>query len=154
MNRTDFLKTLGLGAGGAILPANPFISSRAVKIYDNYVRGLTHYHFPKVKNNIKDGDEIKLLREPENLYDRFAIQVNFNEHRLGYVAAYENIVLANMLDAGVKLTAYISQKNLKRHFTEWLAIEVFADLVTPSQKLIDSMLAENRADDATDIYRQ
>jgi hypothetical protein len=154
MTRTDFLKTLGLGVGGAILPDNPFISSRAVKIYDNYVRGLTHYHFAKVKNNIKDGDEITLLREPENLYDRFAIQVNFNEHRLGYVAAYENIVLANMLDAGVKLNAYVSQKNLKLHFTEWLALEVFADLVTPSQKLIDSMLAENRADDATDIYRQ
>lgn len=73
---------------------------------------------------------------------------------MGYLAAYENIVLANMLDAGVGLRAYISQQNLKRHAQEWLAIEIFAELVTPKQKLIDSIRAENRSDDAMDIYRQ
>lgn len=154
MNRTDFLKSLGLGAGGLILPSNSFLQTKPVKIYDNYVRGLMHYDFREVDDAIKEGDEVQLLREPTNPYDSFAIQVNIGECRLGYISAYENIVIANMLDAGVSLTAKVSNKDLKRSLTECLAVAVFAELLIPTQKLIDSMLAENRADDAIDVYRQ
>lgn len=153
MNRTDFLKSLGLGATGLILPSNALINTRSVKIYDNYIRGLMHYDFRKIKDDLKEGDEVQLLRESTNQYDSFAIQVNMGSHRIGYLAAYENIVLANMIDAGVGLRAYISQKDLKRHAQEWLAIEIFSELVIPTQKLIDNLLAITRADDATDFYR-
>ncbi len=154
MKRTDFLKSLGLGAGGLILPSNSLINTQPVKIYDNYIRGAMHYDYRKIKDEIKEGDEVQLLREQDNIYDSFAVQVNKEQYRLGYLAAYENIVLANMMDSGIGLKAYISQKNLKRHAQEWLAIEVFAELVVPTQKLIDTMLAESRADDAMDIYRK
>lgn len=154
MNRTDFLKSLGLGAGGLVLSSNSFLQTKSVKIYDNYVRGMMHYDFKKVKDIIKEGDTVQLLREPTNPYDSFAVQINVGEHRLGYISAYENIVIANMLDAGVNLIATVSQKDLARSAQEWLSVEVFAELVIPTQKLIDSMLAENRADDAIDIYRQ
>lgn len=154
MNRSDFLKTLGIGATGLIIPANSFLYSKQVKIYDNYVRGLSHYQFHTLQNLIKEGDEVQLTRESTNGYDSFAIQVNFGEHRLGYIAAFENIILANMMDAGVKLSAYVSPKDLKKNVTEWLAVGVFTDLIIPTQKLIDSMLAENRADDAVDKYRK
>lgn len=153
MKRTDFLKSLGLGAGGLILPSNSFLQTKPVKIYDNYVRGLMHYDFRQVQDTVKEGDGVQLFREPTNPYDSFAIQVNIDECRLGYISAYENIVIANMLDAGVYLTAKVSQKDLKRSFTECLAIEIFAKLVIPNPKFIDSMLANNRADDAPDIYR-
>lgn len=154
MKRSDFFKTLGLGAGGLVLPANSFVSTKAIKIYDNYVRGLNHYYFHKIRDIVKEGDEVQLFREPFNNYDSFAIQVNFQEFNLGYLAAFENIVMANMLDSGVRLTAFVSQKDLKRNVREWLAIEIYAELVIPSHKLIESMLAENRADDAVDFYRQ
>ena len=112
-----------------------------------------HYDFKKIKDDIKEGDEVQLVREPTNIYDSFAVQVNKDKKRLGYLAAYENIVIANMLDAGVGLRAYISQKDIKRSAQEWLAIEVYAELVIPTQKLMDSVLAANRADDVPDIYR-
>ncbi|WP_304067076.1 HIRAN domain-containing protein [Pedobacter glucosidilyticus] len=153
MDRNHFLKSLGLGAGGLILPNNNFINTKLVKIYDNYVRGLSHYDFRKAQKLIKDGDELKLLREPENIYDSFAIQVNSQEYRLGYIAAYENIILANMMDSGVNIKAYVSQKDLQRYPHESLAIEVFTELIIPNEKFIDNLLAQNRADDLADIYR-
>ncbi|WP_026904669.1 HIRAN domain-containing protein [Pedobacter glucosidilyticus] len=153
MDRSDFLKSLGLGAGGLILPNNSFINTKLVKIYDNYVRGLSHYDFRKVQKLIKDGDQLTLIREPENIYDSFAIQVNLHEYRLGYIAAYENIILANMMDAGVNIKAYVSQKDLERYPHEGLAIEVFTELIIPNEKFIDSLLAQNRADDIADMYR-
>ena len=154
MNRTNFLKSLGLGAGGIILSGNPFLRTKPVKVYDNYVRGVMHYDFPEVENAIKEGDEVQLLRELTNPYDSFAIQVNMDDCRLGYLAAYENIAIANMLDAGVQLVAKVSKKDLKRSYTESLAVQIYAELLIPTQKLMESMLAESRADDAVDIYRQ
>src|SRR5690606_8548561 len=109
--RTDFLKSIGLGAGGLILPAKGLISTKSVKIYDNHIRGLMHYDFNEIEDNIQAGDEVHLVRESTNIYDSFAIQVNRGDKRLGYIAAYENIVLANMMDAGVGLSAYISHKD-------------------------------------------
>lgn len=151
MNRSDFLKALGLGAGGLLLP-NPYVSAKPVKIYDNYVRGPNHYSFVKLKSKIKEGDEIQLVREPDNKYDSFAIQVNYLDERMGYIAAFENIVLANILDNGVVLKTFVSKIQLN-NYQEEMAIKVYADLVLPGRKLITSMLGENRADDAADIYR-
>lgn len=109
MDRTRLLKFLGLGTSGLILPINGLINTKSGKIYDNYIRGLMHYDFQKIKDGIQNGDEVQLVREPTNIYYSFAIQVNSDKERLGYLAAYENIVLANMMDSGVGLRAYISQ---------------------------------------------
>lgn len=154
MNRSDFLRSLGLGASGLVLPTNKLLQTKAVKICDNYVRGLNHYSFAAIKHQLKEGDELQLLREPDNPYDSFAIQVNFSTARLGYLAAFENIVLANMLDTGVQLRGFISKYDTKRQLTECLAIEVFAELVIPSPQLVAVLQAEHRADDAMDLYRK
>lgn len=153
MDRSDFLKSLGLSIGGLILPSNSFMNVQSIKIYDNYVKGLTHYNFEAISHQIKEGDELQLLRNPDNNYDRFAIRVLYKGEKVGYIAAFENVVLANMMDRGVKLHAFVSHIDPTRSVYEALAVEIHAELVIPTQKLIDSMLAENRADDANDIYR-
>lgn len=58
-----------------------------------------------------------------------------------------------MIDAGVGLRAHISKKNLKSDIQECLAKEIFAELITAGQKLLESVLAANRADQALDRYR-
>ena len=153
MNRSDFLKSIGLGIGGLILPSNSFINVQSIKIYDNYVKGLVHYNFNEIGKQIKEGDELQLVRDRDNTYDSFAISVFYKEQKVGYIAAFENVVLANMMDKGVKLNAFVSKIDVNRNIYEALAVEIHAELVIPTQKLIDSMLAENRADDANDIYR-
>lgn len=152
MNRSDFIKSLGLASGGLILPGK-LLSSKSIKIYDNYVRGMQHYAYFKIKKELKIGDIITLRRDAENIYDSFAIEVLYENHKLGYIAAYENIVLANMMDSGVELKSLISQINPKRSILEALAIEVYAEIIIPTQHVIDKFDQQNRADDAKDLYR-
>lgn len=97
MNRLDFFRTLGLGTTGLIIP-NTTWSQKPVKIYDNYVKGLTHYGFEKIREQMTVGTELTLKRELTNDYDSFAVGVYFNTFKLGYLAAYENIAIANMLE--------------------------------------------------------
>ncbi|MCB0738004.1 MAG: HIRAN domain-containing protein [Bacteroidetes bacterium] len=152
MKRNEFLNKLGLSAAGIIIPKQ-FASAKPIKIYDNYVRGIYHYDFSKVRTQMKEGDELSLIREPENVYDSFATAVFWQQHKMGYLAAYENIVIANMLDKNVELKAFISQVQNKASSPEGMAIEVFAELVVAKQPLLDLAEKQQRADDKDDVYR-
>ncbi|MGA9212475.1 HIRAN domain-containing protein [Kaistella sp.] len=152
MNRSDFIKSLGLGMGGIILPTTSYFTTQLVKIYDNYVRGIQFYDFKKIAELLKQGDEIVLKRDSENIHDAFATEIRFKEYKLGYIAAYENIVLANMLNQNISLIGKISKIDLNSYDNK-VAIEIYAELVIPSEKLITMMSSENRSDDAIDLYR-
>lgn len=152
MNRAEFLKTLGIGVTGLVLPPS-LVSRNAVKIYDNYIRGMGYYHAEKLLPVIKEGDELQLKREPDNVYDSFAIEVYYRGYKLGYIAAYENIVLANMLDKGANLQAFVSQCDSDENLFKAIALEVYAELIAPTEKLLSAM-ENQRADELADIYRQ
>lgn len=154
MKRSDFLKTLGLAASGLVLPKS-LLSQTPVKIYDNYVMGLQYYDFRKAEKQIGVGEELTLKRDIENLHDAFAVEVYFQHMKVGYLPAYENIVIANMLDAKVALSAKISYFKNERNIykNETLGIEIFAELITPTPQLITE-LQNKRAGDIDDIYRK
>ncbi|WP_310379295.1 HIRAN domain-containing protein [Flavobacterium sp.] len=154
MNRSDFLKVLGLGTTGLIIP-NTTWSQKPVKIYDNYIKGLTHYQFGKVRNQLVVGKELVLNREINNHYDSFAVEVFFGTYKLGYLAAYENIAIANMLEQGVNFKAFVSKLTSNPDkFFDGLAIEIYTNIILENPKIIETDLLEKRADDAHDSYRK
>ncbi len=154
MKRSEFIKSLGLGASGLLLPKN-LLARSDVKIYDNYVKGLQHYDFKKVEKIIKEGDELILKRDKTNIHDAFAVEVYYNDLKLGYLPAFENIVMANMLDANVELNAFVSYfKNEDNPYKiKTLGVEVFTNLISPTSQLMTE-LKNNRANDIEDLYRQ
>tara|TARA_R110002050_G_scaffold300586_1_gene470668 strand:+ start:46865 stop:47329 length:465 start_codon:yes stop_codon:yes gene_type:complete len=153
MKRSKFIQSLGLGAGGLILP-KAYLSTKPILIYDNYVRGLEFYNFRKLRQEIKEGDPIFLIREEDNMHDSFATAIYYADYKLGYIPAYENIVIANMLDAGAELNTNVSSVDLETGLQYALAIQVFAELVIPTDKLVKVWKEDKRADDAPDLYRE
>ncbi len=152
MNRSDFFKVFGLGTTGLIIP-NTTWSQKPVKIYDNYVKGLTHYQFDIIRKQLEVGTELQLKRETTNKYDSFAIEVYYNEHKLGYLAAYKNIAIANMLEQGVVFMAFVSKITSKEDkIFDGLAVEVYTHIVIENKKIIETNLLEKRADDVHDQY--
>ncbi|MBI1184634.1 hiran domain protein [bacterium] len=152
MNQKDFINTLGLSASGLFIPKH-LAERKPAKIYDNYVRGLKHYRFLDCKDQIKEGDELTLQPEPENQYDRYAISVHWQGNRMGFIAAYENVVLANMMRQGVYLSSFVSQIAPKLYPFNALAVEVFAELIIAKPPLLE-YFANERADDSDDYYRK
>lgn len=154
MKRSDFIKSLGLGASGIIIPNNAFLNYKNIKIYDNYVRGLHHYKYQSLKTKLQEGDSLVLKRELSNRYDNFAIAIYYQELKLGYIAAYENIVLANMMDNHVALECFVSKHDTKANPFHCLAVQVFSKLIVPTQELIQELLTHQPADDVKDVYRK
>lgn len=61
--------------------------------------------FPKIKK----GDTLELFREKNNKYDKFAILVMYSGEKIGYVPRKQNIILANLMDAGKELYAVVEK---------------------------------------------
>ena len=152
MKRLEFLQNIGLSSAGLLLPKSLLAKSR-VKLYDNYVRGLSHYQYRTVKNNLSKDEQLVLQRDADNAHDQFAVEVIWQDEKLGYIAAFENICIANLLDGGVELFAFISEHNQKSTNYQNVGIEIYVELITPTKQLI-SELQNKRADEVIDIYRK
>lgn len=81
------------------------------------------------------------------------MEVHFNQFKLGYLAAYENMVLAHLLEQGVKFSAFVSKHNIEDIY-QGLAVEVYTHIIIENPKIIESDLLEKRTDDVVDIYRK
>jgi len=167
MNREDFLKLVGTAGGTLIFGgvAHPQMqlaySPKKIKIYDNYVKGTEFYKEDFIKLKLKVNTQVELKRDLENLYDQFAIKVVCQNKQIGYITAFENIVMANLLDQGVVLTASISEiakkdkiQNKYTYLADVVAIQVFAELMVPTTQIQFAELTKGRAANAIDIYRQ
>ena len=90
--------------------------------------GSQYYAVGEQWQQMKVGDHLDLIREPDNRHDRRAIRVEWRGHKLGYVPRAENRAVAAAMDQGDKLVARISK--LTEHANPWRRVEfeVFAEL--------------------------
>ena len=59
----------------------------------------------------KEGDFIRLQREPLNLNDTKAVAVYWKNKKIGYVPKQKNTAICSVMDAGIATSAYISHLN-------------------------------------------
>ena len=164
MDRATFLKIMGAGAGSFLFSGldskmeSLRYDLKKIKIYDNYVRGVNFRKKDLLTVGLKVNDPLELIREEENKYDRFAIKVLKNGHFLGYIAAYENITLALLMDQGVQLEASVSNVipviDEKKYLDKVFSVQVFTKLLVPFTHIETTNLKTKRADDVEDVYRK
>ena len=58
---------------------------------------------------LREGDPLELVREPQNPHDANAVRVEWQGHKLGYVPRRENAAVAWGLDRGTALRARVSR---------------------------------------------
>ena len=78
-------------------------------------------------NEIKIGDKLRFIREPDNKHDELAIVVkDHNGNKLGYVPRQNNPILARLMDAGKLIYGTVkSVYNNSSHIE--IEMEIFMD---------------------------
>ena len=114
---------ISLLAFSLLLLSASMVEAEAVRILiqNSPLAGSQYYAASKVWNDIRVGDRLALIREPENRHDRHAIRVEWNGHKLGYVPRAENRAAAQALDAGEALEARVTR--LREDPDPWRRIE-------------------------------
>lgn len=125
MKRRGFLKTLFLGAAatgsGSGVHAAP---KKRLLVQKTIINGMAYYDAEKVVDQISYDDPVHLKREPGNPHDRAAVEVFWEEYKLGYVPRLSNFALAKMLDNGETVTACIAGINARKLPYSGLEIEI------------------------------
>ena len=101
-------------------------------LMNTYVAGTNHVrYFRKYLKEIRKGDRVRLIREPENKHDKFAVLIKTEKkHKLGYLPRVKNKVIARLLDAGKPIYGIVEKKvePVRRYQMVWyLKIDVFMD---------------------------
>ena len=103
MNRLSFISRLIALGGLSFLSGKTISTKQYQKFYllQSFIRGFQYYDGPTIINQMKEGDMLELVREPDNQYDPCAIALHWNNHKIGFVPAEDNEMLSKLLDIGI-----------------------------------------------------
>lgn len=108
---------------GLLLCVSAAVAAETVKILvqSSPLAGSQFYAVAEVWPQIRLGDRLTLIREPDNRHDRSAVRVEWQGRQLGYVPRAENRAVARALDDGEKLEARVSR--LREDSDPWRRVE-------------------------------
>jgi hypothetical protein len=78
-----------------------------ILLQDSPLAGFQYHAGRTLWPQMRIGDALALVREPDNPYDARAVRVEWRGHKIGYVPRRENADVARLLDRGQALTARI-----------------------------------------------
>jgi hypothetical protein len=106
------------------------VQAQTVKmlVQSSPLAGFQYHAAVAVWSELKVGDPLTLVREPDNPHDANAVRVEWRGQMLGYLPRAENRAVAAEMDRGTAVVARIAQ--LREHRNPWLRvlIEVFVVL--------------------------
>lgn len=108
INRRRILQGLlasGLSAKALACP----LPKKALKIQNSPIKGWQYHAGNRCITQLQEGAKLQLQCEPDNLHDKNAVAVYWQQYKLGYVPRYENTAVSQMLNRGETLQATVSQ---------------------------------------------
>lgn len=96
-------------------------------VQDSPLAGFRHAEAGAVWPDLREGDVVALVREPDNPFDENAVRVEWRGRKLGYVPRRDNAALAWALDRGEVLHARISRAEWHPNPARRIAFQVFVE---------------------------
>jgi len=127
MNRLAFFKNSlsALAASGFLKFGFNKLQSNKIKLLSTNIAGLQYYKGIENINNFKINDEVQLIREPNNKYDRNAIAIYWNKLKIGFIPRSKNLIIKNLIDGGQNLYSCINQINKEESVWEKIEINIY-----------------------------
>ena len=97
------------------------------------IAGFSYYEGALAFNKLKIGKKLTLKREPNNIYDKYAIVIYRKGYKLGYIPRDKNRMLSLLLKNGIDCFDARVQKVDKKEHTE-NQVEVIVYLISNDSK--------------------
>jgi len=127
MDRSDFLRVLGLGSllpiAGGLSEAKPRLDK--IRLKEFFIAGFIYYDGIDEIEALSLGDVLELRPEPENVHDEEAIEIYTRQGvKLGYVPRIHNTVMAELIRQRVPLQAVVTEIKPDNDPWEMVKVEV------------------------------
>jgi hypothetical protein len=120
-------RSIAAGALALLLAAFAHAQSVKLLVQSSPLAGFRYGEASLVWAELRIGDRLDLVREPQNPHDRNAVRVEWRGRKLGYVPRAENEALAWAMDRGETVTAQISRLQAHRNPRLRIEFEVFVE---------------------------
>lgn len=91
-----------------------------------HIAGFTHYEGPLALRDLAVGTKLKLVTEPENRHDDFAVAIYKDKYKLGYIPRHSNKFIALLLQNGYEaFETIVQQVDGKEHPEEQVLVGVY-----------------------------
>jgi hypothetical protein len=117
---------LALLSAALCLPPPALAAEAVIVVQRSPLAGLRHYAGAEAWREMRTGDRLQLVREPDNPYDANAVRVEWRGMKLGYVPRRDNAAVARQMDRGTALEARIAMLRENRNRSVRLEFEVIA----------------------------
>jgi hypothetical protein len=118
----------GLAATLAVQAQAPALQpSVRVLVQSSPLAGYRYAEAAAVRHLLRVGDELGLVREPDNPFDANAVRVEWQGRKLGYVPRRENAALAWGIERGSTLRARVSRLAEHPNPARRIEFEVFVE---------------------------
>ena len=128
-SRAVLAALVGLLAGTVVCAQSAEEKNARVRmlVQSSPLAGFRHGAATEVWPDLRAGDTLKLVREPDNTFDANAVRVEWRGRMLGYVPRRDNAALAWAMDRGETLNARISRAEWHPNPARRIAFEVFVE---------------------------
>jgi hypothetical protein len=109
-------------------PAGARGADAVIVVQRTPLAGFRHHEGRTIWRDMKAGDRLQLVREPDNPYDANAVRVDWRGVALGYVPRGDNAAVARQMDRGAALEARIASLRENRNRSVRVEFEVIAPL--------------------------
>jgi len=110
-----------------IFPAQAGTASH-ILLQDSPLAGFQYHHGKALWHEMRVGDRLDLIREPENRHDARAVRVEWQGQKLGYVPRRENTDIARLMDNGARIEAKITRLTESRDPWQRVRFEIVLPL--------------------------
>ena len=112
----ELLAMMGSGGVNALAPF-----SREIYLLDIVVAGTSFCeHLDEVEPLLLPNTVLKMIRQPQNKYDKLAIGIYMEDKRIGWVPMEHNEVISRLMDAGKAFFCRVEKSTRKK---EWLQVK-------------------------------
>ena len=94
-----------------------------IELNDCYIVGLQYYEGKDF--DASTIDYLTLKREPENEFDENAIEVYYNQLKLGYIPKKENKIIAKIMDQKIQVVAKVTGYQADESYAHRIKVKLF-----------------------------
>lgn len=99
-----------------------------ILVQSSPLAGFQYYDAKILWDEMREGDALALIREPDNRHDPFAVRVEWRGTKLGYLPRAENRDVAAEMDKGTPIAGRIGRMADNPNPWKRLRVDVFVGL--------------------------
>lgn len=123
-SRRGFLALIGALAGTQLGHVVHAEQAKYFVLNDTHVAGFQFHEGPRVLWDMREGEAVKLVAEPDNRHDEWAVRIERHGRHIGYLPRKQNQVVSRLLQQGCKVHGKLV--NVDREAAPWRAVKVQA----------------------------